>query len=180
MSSLPLTDNQNALLTAFDAAIDQAFEFGVSHSAVTVVAPVDDYAKFRNFRIGEELTSKDYTPSIKQMFKATAASLFVNLLTPSWTQIAPINGWSGTAYYWKDPFGEVHFRGSLAGGAQSTSPFALPYTPVSSSVVVISGVQGGVGVFTTLSISGLYATVGATPVGTYTSLNLDNVSYWTQ
>jgi hypothetical protein len=96
----------------------------------------------------------------------------------TWITPTLLNGWAnygGTtspAAYLKDPFGFVHFRGSIAGGATGTNAFVLPagYRPGGTELFPALCNAGLAGCYIVVDIAGDVNIT--TPNNTYQSLQI--------
>lgn len=184
--ALELDSNQNAIMVALETALEEAFMNGTTFEAAEVVAPALGY-KAAQYQVLGDLPI-DVRALVKAYFKASSAAFLKALKPPVWTDIPYNTGFSWAAYggrpvlaYHKDLTGKIHLRGAAAGGVEFTTAATLPEEARPSEIVTVP-VYARIGssqVLTAVEIgTNGDVVVPPTPVGTYSFLSLDGISYY--
>lgn len=187
--ALELNSNQNAVITALETSLEEAFMNGVTFESNPVISSVLNYFLAQYQPLGD--LPEDVRAYIKASFKSTIAAYLKALdnTVLTWTNLTP-NAGSGWAVvggrplpaYRKDLTKTVYLKGVVAGGTEFTTVTTLPSEawPPEPWTVPVYGTIGGTQVLTAVEVGTTgNVVVPPSPVGTYTLLNLDGVFFRT-
>lgn len=184
---LTLNIQQLLFLAQYGINLDTSFQDGVGTGLTVVYDPLFGYEQSKHQKEGQYLN--DQSAFTRLPFVEAVASMLPLLgvgTTPTWTDLTLDAPWVQflptypNVSYYLDPFGTVHLRGAISGGVQAQTILTLPdaIAPTYNQTIPTNGVVGGVSVSTIINVNTSKTLISSgLPVGTYSFLCLDNISY---
>lgn len=188
--SVTLTDDQLTFLNAFMTYLEEAFTNGVTHSSSTVIDKCINYDLAKKVPIGTlGIQATDESEKVKRLHNLTMASWLKNQ-EPVWQTSGLQSPWVNVGFgtnpfgYYKDASGRVYLKGDVNGGTnanQTVAVLPLGYWPAGICYFPVFAQQGAgpISCFVVVSSVDGTITIPSTPVGTYSDLSLEGISFQT-